>query len=102
MLTQVSFESYLFCVDSITYIMLCKSSGSLAATSSASVTVSNEAFVLTLSGKCLDVSTLVNKKKKFRFRGGKDGALKTMKELEESGLGTLLINKSKGSVKVWI
>ena len=61
MLTQVSFKSYLFCVDSITNIMLCKSSGSLAATSS--VTVSNEAFVLTLSEKCLDVSTLVNKKR---------------------------------------
>ena len=26
-LTQVSFKSYLFCVDSITNIMLCKSSG---------------------------------------------------------------------------
>ena len=64
------------------------------------MTVSNEAYVLTLSGKYLDVSALVNKKKKFRFRGGKDGALKAMKQLEESGLGTLIINKSKGSVKV--
>ena len=98
MLTQVGFKPHLFCVVSITNIMLCKSSGSVATTSG--VTVSNEAYVLTLSGKYLDVSALVNKKKKFRFRGGKDGALKAMKQLEESGLGTLIINKSKGSVKV--
>ena len=43
---------------------------------------------------------LVNKKNKFRFRGGKEGALKAMKQLEESELGKLIINKSKGSVKV--
>ena len=64
------------------------------------VTESNESFVLTLTGKCLDVSGLVNKKKKFRFRGGKEGALKAMKQLEESELGKVIINKSKGSVKV--
>ena len=59
------------------------------------VTVSNGAYVLTLSGNYLDVSALVNKKKKFRFRGGKDGALKAMKQL------ALIINKlKKGSVKV--
>ena len=72
--------------------------GSVATTSG--VTESNESFVLTLTGKCLDVSGLVNKKKKFRFRGGKEGALKAMKQLEESELGKVIINKSKGSVKV--
>ena len=61
---------------------------------------SNEAFVLTLPGQYLDVSTLVNKKKKFRCRGGKDGALNAMKNLEESGLGKLVVKKSKGSIKV--
>ena len=71
--------------------------GSVATTSG--VTESNESLVLTLTGKCLDVSGLVNKKK-FRFRGGKEGALKAMKQLEESELGKVIINKSKGSVKV--
>ena len=37
------------------------------------VTESNESFVLTLIGKCLDVSGLVNKKKKFRFRARQGG-----------------------------
>ena len=59
-----------------------------------------EAFVLTLPGKCLDVSSLVKKKKKFRHRGGKDGALNTMRKLEESGMGKLVVKKSKGSVMV--
>ena len=42
---------------------------------------------------------LVNKRKKFCSRGGKDGALKAMKGLEE-GMGNLVLKKSKGSVKV--
>ena len=61
--------------------------------------VSNEAFVLTLPGKTLDLSQLVNIKKKFRHRGGKDGALSAMKKLED-GMGKLVVKKSKGSVKV--
>ena len=71
-----------------------------AATSSPEKVHSNEAFVLTLPGKVLDVSILVNKRKKFRSRGGKDGALKAMKGLEEAGMGNLVLKKSKGSVKV--
>ena len=61
---------------------------------------SNEAFVLLLPGKQLDVSFLVNHKKKFRNRGGQDGALEAMKNLENSGIGQLVVKKSKGSVKV--
>ena len=53
-----------------------------------------------LPGKTLDVSWLVNVKKKFRNRGGRDGALEAMKTLEEDGLGKLVLKKSKGSVKV--
>jgi hypothetical protein len=62
---------------------------------------SNEAFVLTLPGKCLDVSTLVNKKKKFRSRGGREGAMQAMRQLEEDGLGKLVPKKTKGSVKTY-
>ena len=61
---------------------------------------SNEAFVLLLPGKQLDVSFLVNQKKKFRSRGGREGALQAMKNLENSGIGTLAVKKSKGSIKV--
>ena len=68
------------------YVFGYELTGSVATTSG--VTESNESFVLTLTGKCLDVSGLVNKKEKFRFRGGKEA----MKQLEESGLGKLIIN----------
>ena len=61
---------------------------------------SNESFVLLLPGKQLDVSSLVNKKKKFRNRGGREGALLAMKKLEENGLGKLVVKQSKGSIKV--
>lgn len=64
--------------------------------------LSNEAFTLTLPGKCLDVSTLCNKKKKYRTRGGVDDALEAMKKLENEGLGKLIVKNSKGSVKVSI
>ena len=57
---------------------------------------SNEAFVLSLPGKILDVSLLVNRKKKFRARGGRDGALDAMQRLEEDGMGKLVLKKSKG------
>ena len=56
--------------------------------------------MLTLPGHCLDVSLLVNKQKKFRTRGGREGALSAMKNLEEKGLGKLVLKKSKGSIKV--
>lgn len=42
---------------------------------------SNETFVLSLPGKRLDVSLLVNKKRKFRTRGECDGALDAMKQM---------------------
>ena len=61
---------------------------------------SNEAFVLTLLGKKLDVSLLVNRKMKFRTRGGRDGALDAMRQLEIDGMGKLVLKKSKGSIKV--
>ena len=61
---------------------------------------SNEAYVLLLPGKQLDVSQLVNKKKKFRTRIGRDGALSAMSNLETNGIGSLVLKASKGSVKV--
>ena len=42
----------------------------------------------------------VNKKKKFRARGGHDGALDAMRRLEEDGTGKLAVKKSKRSIKV--
>lgn len=74
--------------------------GSAAKPSNASSQQSNEAFVLALPGKTLNVSLLVNRKKKFRSRGGRDGALAAMRHLEEDGLGKLVLKKSKGSIKV--
>lgn len=67
---------------------------------SGSSSLSNEAFVLQLPGKTLDVSLLVNAKFFFRNRGGKEGTMKVMKQLGENGLGRLVVKKSKGSFKV--
>ena len=53
--------------------------------------MSNEAFVLCLPGEVLDISVLVNKKKKFRSKGGRDGAMAAMRQLEEEGLGELVL-----------
>lgn len=66
---------------------------------SVEVEQSNEAFVLALPGKCLDVSHLVNKQEKFCNRGEKEGALQAMRNLQEKGIGTLRV-KETGSVKV--
>ena len=74
--------------------------GSAASTSSGIVQQSNEAFVLSLPGKRLEVSLLVNKKQKFHARGGHDGALDAMKRLEEDGMGKLAVKKSKRSIKL--
>ena len=63
------------------------------ATPSANTSISNEGFVLSLPGNLLDVSTLVNKKKKFRNRGGRDAAMAAMKNLEGEGLGKLILKK---------
>ena len=52
-------------------------------------------FVLCLPGQKLDVSLLINKKKKFRNRGGRDGAMAAMRKLDEDRLGKLIMRKSK-------
>lgn len=63
--------------------------------------MSNEELILTLPGKCLDVSNIVTAQRKFRNRGGIEGALKTMRKLEQEGLGKLVPNKkTKRAVKV--
>ena len=69
-------------------------------TAVAHTSVSNEALVLCLPGKKLDVSFLINKKKKFRNRGGRDGAMAAMRQLEKEGLGKLAVRNAKGSIKV--
>ena len=62
--------------------------------------LSDEAFTLTLPGKVLNVSTLVNEDKKYRHRGNRDGALKAMHKLQDDDLGVLKEKKNKGTVKV--
>lgn len=61
---------------------------------------STEALILGLPGESLDVSYWVHKKRRFRHRGGIEGALKAMKNLQENGMGKLEQKKGKGSVKV--
>lgn len=61
---------------------------------------STEALILGLPGESLDVSYWVHKKRRFRHRGGIEGALHTMKKLQENGMGKLEQQKGKGSVKV--
>ena len=56
---------------------------------------SNEAFVLTLLGKHLDISWLVNKKKKFRRRCGQEAAMEAMKQLEKDGMELVPKTKAK-------
>ena len=68
-------------------------------TSSTKPAASNEGFVLCLPGQKLDVSLIINKKK-FRNRGGRDGAMAAMRKLDEDGLGKLIMRKSKGSIRV--
>lgn len=61
---------------------------------------STEALILGLPGESLDVSYWVHKKRKFRHRGGIEGALQAMKHLQENGMGKLEQKRGKGSVKV--
>ena len=61
---------------------------------------STEALILGLPGDILDVSYWVNKKRRFRNRGGIEGALQAMKNLQKNKMGTLEQKKGKGSVKV--
>lgn len=60
----------------------------------------HEQFVLTMPGKIFDVSYIVNKKKWFRKRGGRDGAILTMQNLQKDGLGELKEKYNSGSHKV--
>ena len=50
--------------------------------------VSTAAYCLRLPGIILDLSTLLSSKK-FRNKGGKEGALAAMRLLHSDGLGTL-------------
>lgn len=61
---------------------------------------STEALILGLPGQSLDVSYWVHKKRRFRSRGGIEGALHAMKNLQENGMGRLEQKRGKGSVKV--
>ena len=61
---------------------------------------SNEAYILLLAGKQIDVSYQVNNKKRFRTRGGREGALQAKENLQDAGIGKLAVKKSRGSVKV--
>ena len=56
---------------------------------------STEALVLCLPGESLDVSYWVHKKRKFRHRGGIEGAVQAMKNLQENGMGKLEQSKGK-------
>ena len=63
--------------------------------------LSNEAMILRLPGRDIDVSNIVNVKKKFRgSRGGIEGALSAMRSLQADGLGELLVKNKKRSVEV--
>lgn len=53
-----------------------------------------------IDGKVLDVSHLVNKKRRFRGRGGINGAMEAMENLQKEGLGKLKIKTVKGTAKV--
>ncbi len=55
------------------------------------------AIVLFLPGAVLDVSLLVNVKKKFR--GNRTGAMEAMQKLENDNLGEMVVKKCKGQVK---
>lgn len=63
--------------------------------------MSNEPYnILTLPGKCLDISELVNKKKKkgvLRIVG--IAPYYTMKDLEENNFFKIVVKNSKGSIK---
>ncbi len=61
---------------------------------------SNETLLLNLPGKFLDVSFWVHQKRKFRNRGGIEGALQALTKLQEDGMGKLPPKKTKGTVKV--
>ncbi len=59
-----------------------------------------ETLVLTLLGESLDVSFWAHKKRRFRNRGGIEGAFQAMKHLQEDGMGKLQPKRVKGTVKV--
>ena len=57
---------------------------------------STETLILGLPGESLDVSYWVHKKRRFRHRGGIEGALQAMKNLQDNGLGKLEQKRGKG------
>lgn len=62
--------------------------------------ISNEALCLTLPGNPLDLSALLKNKKFKGKRGNKEGALRSMRILEDAGLGKLKEKNTKGSLQV--
>ncbi len=71
------------------------------ATPSANTSISNEGFVLSLPGDLLDMSTLVNKRKKIRNRGGRDAAMAAMKNLcRRQRVGQIYTEKKNQKKKI--
>ena len=60
---------------------------------------SNAAFVLTLPGKVMDLTSLLNNKK-FRGRGNKKGAIRVFQLLQNDDLGNLETRRGRSHSKV--
>ena len=61
--------------------------------------ISTAAYCLLLTGATLDLSSLLSSKK-FRTKGGKEGALAAMRLLQSDGLGTLTGQKAHRGVSM--
>ena len=61
--------------------------------------VSTAAYCLLLTGATLDLSALLSSKK-FRTKGGKEGALAAMRLLQSDGLGILTGQKAHRGVSM--
>ena len=61
--------------------------------------ISTAAYCLLLTGVTLDLSSLLSSKK-FRTKGGKEGALAAMRLLQSDGLGTLTGQKAHRGVSM--
>lgn len=70
----------------------------MSGTTCKSPKISNESMVLCLPGKTIDVSYIVNVKKKFRGKCGVEGVVAAMKNLEADGLGKLSVKNKKFKV----
>jgi hypothetical protein len=62
--------------------------------------LTDEGLVLLQAGRKIDVSLMVTTKRKFRGRGGKDGAMAAMRTLQKDGLGKLVNKETSGTVPV--